>query len=204
MAARAMGNWLVGRLSALLIVIVWSVSANAHPSLMLTGGLTSQPYGHLELCKRLPAECSVRSEEQAPLVLTEKLKARLEAVTAWVNSAVMPESDIDVYGIDEYWTYPEKRGDCEDYVLLKRRILMDEGVSASHLLITVLKKPDGEGHAVLTVRTDTGDLILDNLNDALNPWDETGYIYLKRQATYDSGRWVTVREGHSELVGSVQ
>ncbi|GAA2888828.1 hypothetical protein GCM10010837_48580 [Aminobacter niigataensis] len=146
----------------------------------------------------------MRSEEQAPLILTEKLKARLEAVTAWVNSAVRPMNDIDIYGIDEYWTYPEKRGDCEDYVLLKRRILMDEGVSASDLLITVLKKPDGEGHAVLTVRTDIGDLILDNLNDAVSPWDETGYIYLKRQATYDSGRWVTVREGHSELVGSVQ
>ena len=81
---------------------------------------------------------------------------------------------------------------------------MGKGMSLANLLITVVRKPDGEGHAVLTVRTDKGDFILDNLTDSVRQWDETGYRFLKRQATDHTGRWVTIREGQAPLVGSVQ
>ena len=67
-----------------------------------------------------------------------------------------------------------------------------------------MRKPDGEGHAVLTVRTDKGDFILDNLTDAVRQWDETGYRFLKRQASDHTGHWVTIREGQAPLVGSVE
>jgi predicted transglutaminase-like cysteine proteinase len=90
-----------------------------------------------------------------------------------------------------------------DYVLQKRRILSEEGVALSNLLITVVRKPDGEGHAVLTVRTDEGDFVLDNLRKAVLPWDETGYRYLKRQASDHTGRWVSILDGDEPLVGSV-
>ena len=98
------------------------------------------------------------------------------------------------------------RGDCEDYVLEKRRDLARLGLSLSNLLITVVRKPDGEGHAVLTVRTDKGDYILDNLTDAVRLWDQTGYRFLKRQASNHTGRWVTIREAQpsAPLVGSVK
>ena len=85
----------------------------------------------------------------------------------------------------------------------------------SDLLITVVRKPDGEGHAVLTVRTDKGDYVLDNLTDTVKPWEETGYRYLKRQSTdpYRTlgvdprrqhvagrlGRLRSVRPGHTKL-----
>ena len=197
-------TWLACALAAISPCLL-AGSAAAHPSLMLTASLTSQPIGHYELCKRLPSECAIRSKDQTPMALTKQLLRRLEKLTISVNQAVKPMSDIDAYGKDEYWAYPDKRGDCEDYVLLKRRVLMQEGVSPSNLLITVLRKPDGEGHAVLTVRTNQGDFVLDNLSDAVTPWDETGYIYLKRQATDHTGRWVTILEGGQEpLVGSVQ
>lgn len=180
-------------------------SAAAHPSLMLTASLTSQPIGHYELCKRLPEECAIRSTDQTPLNLSKQLLRRLEELTVSVNQAVKPMSDIDIYGKDEYWAYPDKLGDCEDYVLLKRRVLMQEGISPSNLLITVLRKLDGEGHAVLTVRTNQGDFVLDNLSDDVTPWDETDYIYLKRQATNHTGHWVTILDSEQEpLVGSVQ
>ena len=120
-----------------------------------------------------------------------------------VNATVKPMNDYDIYGKDEVWAYPRGAGDCEDYVLEKRRDLMSKGISLSDLLITVVRKPDGEGHAVLTVRTDEGDYVLDNLTDAIKPWEETGYRYLKRQSTTHTGRWVTIREGNTALVGSV-
>ena len=56
-------------------------------------------------------------------------------------------------------------GDCEDYVLLKRKMLIDAGWPREALLITVVRDRKGEGHAVLTVKTDKGELVLDNQNE---------------------------------------
>ncbi len=80
---------------------------------------------------------------------------------------------------------------------------MEDGISASNLLLTVLRRPNGDGHAVLTVRTDGGDIVLDNLTDTVLNWDETGYTYLKRQAIDHTGRWVSIRDGDTPLVSSV-
>ncbi|MCB8829003.1 transglutaminase-like cysteine peptidase, partial [Escherichia coli] len=127
-------------------------------------------------------------------------------VNSHVNQTVKPLTDMEIYGVEEYWGYPDKVGnvgDCEDYVLEKRRELMQAGVSPADLLITVVRKPDGEGHAVLTVRTDTGDFILDNLADSVKNWSETEYTYLKRQATNNTGRWVSIEAPSNILVGSV-
>ena len=74
----------------------------------------------------------------------------------------------------------------------------------SNLLMTVVRKPNGEGHAVLTVRTDKGDLVLDNLTDKVRLWSETGYRYLKRQASDNTGHWVSIIGGDESLVSSVQ
>ena len=170
---------------------------------MLTGGLTSQPIGHYEFCKLNAPECSIRLRDTAPLHVTDAMWHEIAMVNTLVNTSVKPMNDFDIYGKDEVWAYPHGAGDCEDYVLEKRRDLMLKGISLSDLLITVVRKPDGEGHAVLTVRTDQGDYIHDNLNDAVKPWEATGYRYLKRQATNHTGRWVTIREGNTTLVGSV-
>lgn len=172
---------------------------------MATGGLTSQPIGHYDFCKQHPGECSIRPANLAPATLTDGLMRKLVDVTARVNAAVKPMSDMDIYGKDEVWAYPDNGvGDCEDYVLEKRRQLSRMGISLADLLITVVRKPDGEGHAVLTVRTDGGDFVLDNLTDKVKPWDETGYRFLKRQAIDNTGRWVSIRGGQQVLVGSVQ
>jgi len=170
---------------------------------MATGGLTSQPIGHYEFCKANPAECAIRTPDRGPEKMTGAKWKALSSINIAVNNAIEPMNDIDIYGKDEVWAYPDKVGDCEDYVLLKRRMLAKRGISLANLLITVVRKPDGEGHAVLTVRSDKGDFILDNLNDAVKPWNETPYRYLKRQASEHTGRWVTIRGEGTPLVGSV-
>lgn len=172
---------------------------------MVTGGLTSQPIGHYDFCRLNPAECSIKERDRGPEPMNGALWRKIVAVNVAVNSAIKPMNDIDIYGRDEVWTYPDNgEGDCEDYVLEKRRTLSQEGLSLSNLLITVVRKPDGEGHAVLTVRTSRGDFVLDNLTDAVRQWDETGYNYLKRQSAENTGRWVTIREGQTTMVGSVK
>ncbi|AID33500.2 transglutaminase [Mesorhizobium sp. SEMIA 3007] len=172
---------------------------------MATGGITSQPIGHYDFCKQHPGECSIRPSNLAPARMTNGLMSKLASVTARVNAAVKPMSDMDIYGKDEVWAYPDKGvGDCEDYVLEKRRRLSHMGISLADLLITVVRKPDGEGHSVLTVRTDKGDYVLDNLTDKVKAWDQTGYRFLKRQAIDNTGRWVSIRGGQQVLVGSVE
>jgi len=173
---------------------------------MLTGGLTSQPIGHYEFCQANPVECNIRMRDPGPEHMSGALWKQIVAVNVGVNAAIKPMNDIDIYGKDEVWAYPVGTGDCEDYVLEKRRDLMRQGLSLSNLLITVVRKPDGEGHAVLTVRTDKGDFVLDNLTNSVRQWDQTGYRFLKRQATNHTGRWVTIRDSQpsAPLVGAVR
>jgi predicted transglutaminase-like cysteine proteinase len=172
---------------------------------MSTGGQTSQPIGHYEFCNVNPSECSIRLRDYGPVILSDELRGLVEEVNAAVNQAVKPLSDYDIYNKDEVWAYPDTMvGDCEDYVLEKRRQLAAEGISLSNLLITVVRKPDNEGHAVLTLRTDRGDFILDNLRDDMRPWYKTGYRFLKRQSATHTGRWVSLREDQNMLVGAVQ
>jgi predicted transglutaminase-like cysteine proteinase len=195
----------LGGVFAAVLMSGWQVAAGESPSSMVAGRQTSQPIGHYEFCKVSPAECAIRPRDRGPLHLTQALMKRIEATNRKVNRAVRPLNDIDIYGRDEVWAYPDAgAGDCEDYALEKRRELNQAGISLSNLLVTVVRKPDGEGHAVLTVRTDKGDLILDNLNDQVRGWRDTGYRFLKRQASYHTGRWVSLREENTTLVGSVK
>jgi predicted transglutaminase-like cysteine proteinase len=189
-----------------LMMLVISATSAAGGQSMVTGGVTSQPIGHYEFCKANSAECSMRLRDAGPLRFTNRMWKEVVEVNRLVNTSVKPMNDYDIYGKDEVWSYPGSGvGDCEDYVLEKRRRLAREGIPLSDLLMTVVRKPDGEGHAVLTVRTDKGDFVLDNLNDTVKPWEATGYRYLKRQSTSHTGRWVTIRDvDATTLVGSVQ
>lgn len=184
-------------------LVFWSVSASASGNAMRTGGVTTQPIGHHLLCKRLPEECRQKTSARQPVELTRKLWARMIAINNAYNTAVAPRTDQEMWGKPEHWSYPTYQGDCEDYVLAKRKALMQEGVPAGDLLITVVRQPNGDGHAVLTVRTDLGDFILDNLEPRILAWQDTEYRYLKRQSTRSSGTWVKIRDGRASIVGSV-
>lgn len=169
---------------------------------MATGGYTSQPIGHYEYCKKNRADCSIVASSNAPVKLTRERWSELVEANAAANANVQPVTDMEYYGKEELWVMPGAYGDCEDYVLLKRRKLMDAGWPASTLLITVVRQPNGEGHAVLTVRTDRADYVLDNLNERILPWTETVYTFLKRQSVRNSGKWEDIVDNR-RMVGSV-
>jgi predicted transglutaminase-like cysteine proteinase len=50
----------------------------------------------------------------------------------------------------------------------------------------------GQQHAVLVVRTTAGDLVLDNLRNAIVGWDETGYRYEKIQSPAKEWIWLSL------------
>ncbi|MDQ0455549.1 transglutaminase-like cysteine peptidase [Rhizobium paknamense] len=178
-------------------------ASRASPS-MVTGAVTSQPIGHYEFCQRYKAECEIRTRPGPAMQVTAHGWDVIRQVNQTVNKTITPMTDMEVYGREEWWEYPVDAGDCEDFVLLKRKRLIEAGFSVSDLLITVVRKPDGEGHAVLTVRSSEGDYILDNLVDDVKLWTDTPYTYLKRQASFDTGRWVTIENGKDLPVAALK
>ncbi|MCI0735811.1 MAG: transglutaminase-like cysteine peptidase, partial [Beijerinckiaceae bacterium] len=122
----------------------------------------------------------------------EKLK-QIERVHKWVNARVTPVPDMEHWGIIDKWNYPaDGKGDCEDFTLLKRKLLMEEGLPRQALLMTIVKDERNEGHAVLTVKTTSGEFVLDNMNDDVKPWSRTGYRFVKRQSQIDQNIWVQI------------
>ncbi|WP_245444465.1 transglutaminase-like cysteine peptidase [Microvirga sp. KLBC 81] len=128
-------------------------------------------------------------EPPAQLALTAKRMAELQQVNSYVNSTVTEVSDMEQYGREDVWTLPNSgKGDCEDFALLKRKLLIQRGWPASALLIYVGATSQGEAHAVLTVSTDRGEYVLDNLTSSILPPSQTGHVFYSRQ----SGRgWIS-------------
>ncbi|HEX9321435.1 MAG TPA: transglutaminase-like cysteine peptidase [Xanthobacteraceae bacterium] len=157
------------------------------------GDVTRPPIGWVEFCAEHASECNVAPSEPRNVVLTPRLWRELVRVDQSVNTIIRPMTDLEHYGVVEKWAYPEDGyGDCEDYVLLKRRILTEAGWPREALLITVVREKSGDGHAVLTVRTDRGDFVLDNQNEAIVLWSESGYHFVKRQSQSDPNVWVSL------------
>ena len=116
------------------------------------------PHGFVRFCDATPAECtSDHGQESRFDASAERLK-ELDEVNRAVNKEIAPATDLEVYGVNEYWTLPRTRGDCEDYALQKRHNLVTKGWPVSALLMTVVRDEKGEGHAVLTARTGAGRL----------------------------------------------
>jgi len=168
--------------------------AGANDLLFVTTGESARPpIGWVEFCAEHPPDCRTSPSMPRDVVLGNKAWTDLVRINRWVNDNVKPMTDLEHWGVVEKWSYPDDGyGDCEDYVLLKRRMLMEAGWPREALLITVVREKNGNGHAVLTVKTDKGEFILDNQEERILLWSETSYRYVKRQSQSDPNRWVAL------------
>lgn len=168
-------------------------AANERPLFIALGTSTRAPAGWTDFCAQTPRECDSRPLDARDVVLSQKAWKDLVQINAWVNDQIKPMTDMDHWGVIERWSYPDDGyGDCEDYVLLKRRMLMQAGWPRQALLITIVRDGKGEGHAVLTVKTDKGEFILDNQEEQVLLWSETSYRFVKRQSQTDPNVWVAL------------
>ena len=189
---------LAATVAAIALIAAPAFAATA----MKTGRAATQPIGHYEFCQQLPAECGSNGSNTAPQRLTQAAWNAIIRVNADVNATIEPRTDMEMWGREEIWSYPVKFGDCEDYVLLKRHKLIEAGFRPADLLITVVLQPNGDGHAVLTVRTDHGDFVLDNLVGEVLDWRDTRYHFLKRQSTANAGKWVDIVDERSNVAAN--
>jgi predicted transglutaminase-like cysteine proteinase len=158
-----------------------------------TGALTSVPYGWADFCRRYAGECDSGPLTPLDVNLTPKAMKEIGRFDRWVNAHVKPVSDMEHWGVIDRWDYPsDGKGDCEDFALFKRKMLIEEGFPRQALLMTVVKDEHNEGHAVLTVKTSAGEFVLDNMTGEVKPWDHTGYRFVKRQSQSDQNAWVQI------------
>lgn len=182
------------RMLALLLMVLQLQDVEVPTSAMREYGDARPPRGAVEFCARVPVEC-------AAYLIPNKLVPRdaesmhwLDTINRMVNAEIAPATDMEQYGVAEYWAIPTTKGDCEDYALLKRKMLIALGLPPSALLVTAVLMDDREwtAHAVLTVRTDGGDYVLDNRTDVIFRWWRTGYRFVTRQSSVDPEQWVAL------------
>ena len=145
-----------------------------------------------EWCERLPAECVVALSEPVAIEVTATVWAAIQAVNWHVNTTVKPMADAMHWGVADRWSLPDDGyGDCEDYQLQKRRLLALAGLPRRAMRMTAVLDQTGDGHAVLMIRTDRGDFILDNRTSDVLAWSDTQYEYIKREGS-DGPAWIAL------------
>jgi predicted transglutaminase-like cysteine proteinase len=185
----------VGILMLTLVVGPAAGVTQSRPLFAAVGGEARPPIGWVQFCIEYDPECKTKPSTPRDAVLTARAWTYLVRVNHWVNANIRPVTDLKHWGVAERWNYPDDGyGDCEDYVLEKRRMLMAAGWPREALLITVVHDHDDDGHAVLTVATDKGEFILDNQRDDILLWSDTGYRFVKRQSQSDPNVWVSLGE----------
>ena len=169
-------SWSAGSLVRLLLAsaLVFGLGAGAmaagsrssNPHLTV-GSRYSPPFAFIVFCVRNPGECRTSSPDE--VVLDNELMATLQSVNRAVNRSIRPRSERG-----DVWRVNVSAGDCEDYALTKRSRLIAAGFPPGALRIAIVRIASGEGHAVLVVKTDQADLVLDNRTNTIRPWNETG------------------------------
>jgi predicted transglutaminase-like cysteine proteinase len=188
--------------SIALFAVAWGAAAQARllqASYAAVGAETSVPYGWVDFCGRRPEECKVQRLPALDVRLTDRAWEALDSVNRSVNAAIEPISNLEHWGtMLDHWDYPiDGKGDCKIYALYKRKLLLGQGFPRQALLMTIVFDREGEGHAILTVKTDHGEFVLDNLSDEIRPWTATGYRFVKRQSQEDPNLWVSIGEAPS-------
>lgn len=179
--------------AALFALLMGAQSASAQNLYTIPVDIADPPTGYIGFCERYAEKCIPKSLKPEFIELTDENRAILQAVNNRVNDSIIQITDKRHWGIEDRWDLAEDgKGDCEDLALLKQDLLLAKGFPTQALLITVVLN-HGEGHAVLSVMTDRGEIILDNRTRIMVRWYETDYTFISRQSAWDHTKWVSLR-----------
>jgi len=151
------------------------------------------PFQHVRFCLRYPADCRSNPTENERIDLTDENAELLDGVNRDVNAAIAPVKKSYGKNLQEAWTIALFTGDCNDYAVTKRHELLRSGLPAKALRLAVVRTRSGSDHLVLLVATTKGDLVLDNLTEAILPWQGADYQWIKIQSARDARFWYDVK-----------
>ena len=178
------------RCAFIVSILLLGSLTKAQAGEMPMGAHVMPPLAFLQYCLRYYDECSNKNPAEAKIAMSARLKRDMEEVQEFVNAAIKPMSDMDNAGVADSWGYPNNGyGDCEDYTVLKKRLLIARGWSKNALLLTTAITEKGEAHVVLTVATSEGDYVLDNRMAKVQAWENLPYPWLARQSQANPFTW---------------
>ena len=154
---------------------------------------TLAPMAFTQFCLKYPADCKPQRllSRGDRVALNQMRWSELDSVNRTVNSSIRPERNEDGLA-GEKWLLGPLRGDCNDYAVTKRHQLMARGWPARDVLLSEVATISGEHHLVTVVRTNGGDLVLDNLTDQIKPWSRTPYRWLRIQTPKNPNYWASI------------
>ncbi|SDG17066.1 transglutaminase-like cysteine peptidase [Pelagibacterium luteolum] len=150
-------------------VLIGATAILAMSSAAIANSNVRPPIGLQLYCLKDPSTC--RPTPAAAVKWSTEVSELLSGINARVNAAIRPRADAQT----DSWTLGARYGDCEDYVLTKHQQLIASGVPAGALSFAFTRTSSGEGHAILVVRTDQGDVVLDNLQSSIVLLQNSGY-----------------------------
>jgi predicted transglutaminase-like cysteine proteinase len=155
---------------------------------------TLPPMAHTIFCLRYEDECRTKPLFRGGAVrLTRKRWADLKQVNQTVNRSIIPERQEPGPAV-ESWLINPPRGDCNDYAVSKRHELLNRGWASGALLLSEVVTNWGKHHLVVVVRTQSGDLILDNLTPEIKPWERAPYSWVRIQMPGSPWLWTTIAD----------
>ncbi len=152
------------------------------------------PTAFIDFCSRYPEDCKVQANDfdQAPVPLTQVRLAELSKINREVNNSIKPQENLGGV-LAETWLVAPSHGDCNDYAVTKRHVLLARGWPSRSLLLAEVVLYSGEHHLVLIVRTRDGDLVLDNLSMDIRPASQSKYRWVRAQKETNPRFWSTIK-----------
>jgi predicted transglutaminase-like cysteine proteinase len=149
------------------------------------GGPTLAPFAHIKFCMASPEQCA-SGTGPGTIEMTPDARKTIAAINRSVNSSIAPR--LDPPG-QEVWKVDAAEGSCHDYAVTKRQKLLAAGYSPKAVRLAVARTGEGEGHAVVVVRTNEGDMVLDNRTNAIRRWDRTDLHWISIESSDDPHLW---------------
>jgi predicted transglutaminase-like cysteine proteinase len=142
------------------------------------------PFAHVVFCKDYAAEC-VKATSPPAVNLTASAMEELQTVNGDVNAQITERNDAE----NDTWTLFPRFGDCDDFAVSKRHELIARGWPAPALRLAIGVTAENQGHMVLVARTNRGDLVLDNRDDRVKPWQDADLAWTSIQSLDDPQIW---------------
>ncbi|MDD2581582.1 MAG: transglutaminase-like cysteine peptidase [Desulfuromonadaceae bacterium] len=136
-------------------------------------------------------------------------REKLEKANLFFNSRIRFASDMDVWGVQDYWATPiellcKAAGDCEDFAIAKYFTLKAMGVDDAKLRITYVKAIQYNIHHMVLTYYSTPEaepLVLDNLVDSISPASKRTDL-MPIFGFNGSGLWTAKQRGQGKMAGS--
>ena len=151
------------------------------------------PFQHVRFCLRYPSDCKSNPTEIERIDLNAETSDLLKRINHDINLSITPTPKNHGPELQDGWAIAPVMGDCNDYAVTKRHELLESGLPAKALRLSVVKTSSGIGHLVLVVVTTKGDIVMDNLTETIRLWQNTDYQWLKIQSANDARFWYEVK-----------